>query len=180
MYFWALVGLIPPPICKPPGYALRAASAASSFPGPSMITCPPGRLCCLYSSCRETGRNFRGGPAPAQHHHVRRHNIFSYLNIAIARACRGNCHYIKTSCLGVGGHRVLCRALARHKVLFGGLSVNERRTHNLDRVHIGAKSGSMREGHTGPRGRGKELDACSSRRVDVHPGSPFAQPTGAS
>ena len=50
---------------------------------------------------------------------------------------------IKTkTCYRVGSHRVLCGALARHKVLFGGLSVNERRTHDLERVHIGTNQGA--------------------------------------
>jgi len=63
--YFALVSFILPPICKAPepslqevqgekqkvvgpGHALRASRAASSFPGPNLITCPPSRLWVLY------------------------------------------------------------------------------------------------------------------------------------
>jgi hypothetical protein len=36
--FWSV---IPPPTCRPPGHAANASRAASSFPGPSIITCAP-------------------------------------------------------------------------------------------------------------------------------------------
>src|ERR1041384_6116429 len=39
-----VVGVAPPPAGRPPGNAPRAARAACSLPGPSMITCPPRRL----------------------------------------------------------------------------------------------------------------------------------------
>jgi len=39
---------MPPPICKPPGQALSASSAASSFPFPSLMMWPPHRLSRRY------------------------------------------------------------------------------------------------------------------------------------
>jgi len=47
IHCFALESLIPPPICSPPGQTARASRAASSLPGPSMMTCPPRRLCFL-------------------------------------------------------------------------------------------------------------------------------------
>ena len=51
-YLIAFSGVIPPPMCIPPGYAESALSAASSLPGPSIITCPPFSPARLYSSAK--------------------------------------------------------------------------------------------------------------------------------
>ena len=52
-YLRAFSGVMPPPICSPPGHAPSASSAASSFPSPSLMTCPPRSECSL--SARSAG-----------------------------------------------------------------------------------------------------------------------------
>lgn len=44
-----LPSVIPPPTCKPPGHSANAPRAASSFPGPSIITCAPAARVSLYN-----------------------------------------------------------------------------------------------------------------------------------
>ena len=42
-HFCAFAGVMPPPTCKKPRCAPRALRAASSLPGPSIMTCAPAR-----------------------------------------------------------------------------------------------------------------------------------------
>ena len=45
----AFSSVIPPPTCRLSFHASTASLAASWFPGPSIMTCAPVRLCSLYS-----------------------------------------------------------------------------------------------------------------------------------
>lgn len=58
IHCFAFLSVMPPPICKPPFHSANASFAASSFPGPSIITCAPSNPLSLYSFAKWPAGSF--------------------------------------------------------------------------------------------------------------------------